>query len=75
MFLEKLSEYADQIEEYPPPMYQRKSVRYIIHLYSDGMYNDIDELTDEKGKPSIALISPHSKRSSDIKPALLADNG
>lgn len=74
MFLEKLSEYADQID-LPPPMYQLTPVRYVIHLDADGNYVDIDELTDEKGKASISLEAPHCKRTSGVKPKLLVDNG
>jgi len=74
MFLEKLSEYADQIS-LPPPMYQLTPIRYVIHLDADGNYEDIVEFLDDKNKASISLEAPHCKRSSGIKPKLLVDNG
>ncbi len=75
MFLEKLSEYAGQIEQLPPPMYQRTAVRYIIHLDSSGNYTGVDELVDGKGKATITYETPNLKRSSGIRPKLLVDNG
>ncbi|GCE06140.1 type I-C CRISPR-associated protein Cas8c/Csd1 [Dictyobacter aurantiacus] len=75
MFLEKLSEYAGQIAQLPPPMYQSTSVRYIIHLDEHGTYKGIDELIGEKGKANVLFVAPHCKRSSGIKPKLLVDNG
>ena len=74
MFLEKLSEYADQMS-LPPPMYQFTPIRYVIHLDADGNFKGIDELTEGKNKASISLEAPHCKRSSGIKPKLLVDNG
>lgn len=74
MFLEKLSEYADQMS-LPPSMYQVTPVRYVIHLDADGNFKGIDEFTDGKNKASIPLEAPHCKRSSGIKPKLLVDNG
>ena len=75
MFLEKLSEYASQVEQLPPPMYQRTSVRYMIHLDACGNYVDIVELTDAKGKTTTYYDTPNCKRSSGIRPKLLVDNG
>lgn len=74
MFLEKLSEYADQIA-LPPPMYQATSVRYIIQLDAQGNYLNIEERVDEKNKPIILPAAPSCKRSSGVKPKLLVDNG
>ena len=74
MFLEKLSEYADQIA-LPPPMYQKTSVRYVVHLDADGNYLNIEEHLDEKNKPTFSPDAPSCKRSSGIKPKLLVDNG
>lgn len=74
MFLEKLSEYADQMS-LPPPMYQLTPIRYVIHLDAHGNYEDIVELTDGKNKASISFEAPHCKRSSGIKAKLLVDNG
>ncbi len=74
MFLEKLSEYAGQID-LPPSMYQSTPVRYVIQLDADGNYINIEELVDEKNKPTYSPPSPYCKRSSGIKPKLLVDNG
>ncbi len=75
MFLEQLSKYADQIEQLPPPMYQRTAIRYLIHLDSNGNYDGIEEPVDEKGKPTVTFVTPNLKRSSGIRPKLLVDNG
>lgn len=73
MFLEKLSEYADQID-LPPPMYQSTPVRYIIVLNTNGTFREIDEVADDKNKRGTLFIAPHCKRASAIKPKLLVDN-
>ncbi len=75
MFLEKLSEYASQIEQLPPPMYQRTTIRYMIYLDTNGNYIDVGELLDDKGKATLPFEAPHVKRSSGIRPKLLVDNG
>ncbi len=74
MFLEKLSEYADQID-LPAPMYQLTPIRYVIHLDASGNFQGIDEFIDEKNKVILSRDAPHCKRSSGIKPKLLVDNG
>lgn len=74
MFLEKLSAYAERINM-PPSMYQSTSIRYVIQLDADGNYLNIEELVDEKNKPTFSRNAPSCKRSSGIKPKLLVDNG
>jgi CRISPR-associated protein Csd1 len=74
MFLEKLSEYAEQIDM-PPSMYQLTPVRYVIRLDADGNYLNIEEHMGEKNKPTLSPIAPSCKRSSGVKPKLLVDNG
>src|SRR6266567_5710321 len=74
MFLEKLSEYAGQID-LPPSMYQSTPVRYEIRLDADGNYLNIEEFTDGKNKSVNLHIAPYCKRSSGVKPKLLVDNG
>ncbi|HVB21703.1 MAG TPA: type I-C CRISPR-associated protein Cas8c/Csd1 [Ktedonobacteraceae bacterium] len=74
MFLEKLSEYADQID-LPAPMYQLTPIRYVIHLDANGNFQGIDEFIDGKNKVILSRDAPHCKRSSGIKPKLLVDNG
>lgn len=73
MFLEKLCEYAKQID-LPPPMYQSTPVRYIIVLDTDGSYITVYENTDGQNKRGIIRIAPHCKRANAIKPKLLVDN-
>src|SRR6266571_3433157 len=73
MFLEKLSEFAEQIA-LPPPMYQSTPIRYVIILDGDGKFREIDEIADEKSKRGIPFVAPHCKRASGIKPKLLVDN-
>ena len=75
MFLEKLSEYAGQIEQLPPPMYQRTSIRYLVQIDRDGNFKSVIDSADGKGKATIAFDVPHCKRSSGIRPKLLVDNG
>src|SRR6266704_3932985 len=74
MFLEKLSEFAGQID-LPPSMYQSTPVRYEIRLDADGNYLNIEEFTDGKNKSVNLHIAPSCKRSSGVKPKLLVDNG
>src|SRR5579859_435291 len=74
MFLEKLSEYAEQITM-PPSMYQSTSIRYVIRLDTDGNYLSIEEHVNEKNKLTFSCNAPSCKRSSGIKPKLLVDNG
>src|SRR5260221_14711023 len=69
MFLQRLREYADRIA-LPPYMYQRVSVRYVIHLHANGRY--INYVEQERG---VRYPVPDFVRSSNIKPKLLADNG
>lgn len=73
MFLEKLSEFAGQMN-LPPPMYQATFVRYVIRLDTSGNYEGIEELVDGKNKPLIFIEAPSCKRSSGVKPKLLVDN-
>jgi len=74
MFLEKLSEYAGQID-LPPSMYQSMPVRYEIWLDADGNYISIVEFADGKNKSVNLHIAPSCKRASNIRPKLLVDNG
>ncbi len=73
MFLEKLSEFAEQIA-LPPPMYQSTPIRYTIMLDAHGKFKRIDEDTNDKNKRGSLFIAPHCKRANAIKPKLLVDN-
>ncbi len=76
MFLQRLAEYADRLDDLPPPMYQRVPVRYLLRLDADGHPRGaiIDRQTKED-KRGITVIAPHLKRSSGVKPKLIVDNG
>ncbi|MBV9690789.1 MAG: type I-C CRISPR-associated protein Cas8c/Csd1, partial [Ktedonobacteraceae bacterium] len=74
MLLEKLSEFAEQIN-LPPPMYQSTSIRYEIRLDADGNYRGIYDLADGKNRSTVSFETPYCNRSSGVKPKLLVDNG
>lgn len=69
MFLERLAEYADGIDT-PPPMYQKKLVKYVISLDSNGEYQGISAYNNGDGKQmNVPVI-----RRNGVLPCLLADN-
>src|SRR5260370_1249459 len=72
MFLEKLSEYADQIG-LPPPLYQTRPFRYTIRLGVDGTFEGVTDYIDAVNKRGKEHLAPHSKRTVAITPLLLAD--
>ena len=72
MFLEKLSDFADQIG-LPPPLYQPRPFRYTLRLASDGTFEGVTEHTDAVNKRGMVHLAPHSKRTVAITPLLLAD--
>lgn len=74
MLLQRLSEYADRFS-LPPPMYQHVPVRYIIQIDRTGhpLGRPVDTATPEN-KRGIARLVPNLKRTSGVKPILLADN-
>jgi CRISPR-associated protein Csd1 len=75
MFLQRLSEYADQIPR-PPAMYRETPIRYVIVLDGDGNLLQAPPLdratTAERRGPT--RLAPEWRRSVAIKPKLLADN-
>ncbi len=73
MFLQRLAEYADQLGV-SPPLYQRKPVRYLISLTSEGKYLQIIDCASDQNKQGIPLFVPEKKRSVNILPYLLADH-
>lgn len=69
MFLERLAEYADNIDT-PPPMYQKKLVKYVIPLNSNGDYGKIVAMNNGNGlQMNVPVI-----RRNGVLPCLLADN-
>lgn len=74
MLLERLREYADRLDDLPPPMYQPTPVRYVLALDSQGrqLGEPVDTKTenDKRGKVRFA---PHVKRTVAIAPKLLVD--
>lgn len=73
MLLQRLAEYADQLDSCPP-LYQRKPVRYLIVLDSEGNYLQMVDYASEHSKQGIPLFVPKKKRSVNILPYLLADH-
>lgn len=69
MFLERLAEYADGIDT-PPPMYQKKLVKYVISLDNNGYYQGISAYNNGNGKQMNVPVV----RRNGVLPCLLADN-
>jgi CRISPR-associated protein Csd1 len=75
MLLQRLCEYADLLDDLPPPMYQYLPVRYLISLEEDGRPEG--EVLDRKtptNKRGPAVLVPDLKRTVAISPKLLVDN-
>jgi len=80
MLLERLREYAESRlkEDLPPAMYQRQPIRYIAVLDNEGRLLGIQSLSDpheRRTKRGKEMLAPYVKRSSKIRPKLLADTG
>jgi len=76
MLLQQLAADADRIVgELPPPMYDRKPVKWIIELDMSGEFLGIVLQTGDGGpkdKGKLMLV-PYVKRTSGLRPLLLAD--
>lgn len=76
MLLERLRAYAVDQLDVPPTGYQSQPIRYIIRIDEQGRYlgmlDTADTANRNRGRQTLA---PHVKRSSGVKPKLLADNG
>jgi len=75
MLLQRLEADADHIVSLPPPMYDMRPVKWIIDLAADGTYLGIVSTAQEgdssdRAKPRLV---PYVKRTSGIRPILLAD--
>ncbi|MBX3069300.1 MAG: type I-C CRISPR-associated protein Cas8c/Csd1 [Thermomicrobiales bacterium] len=78
MFLQQLVDYADRELSLPPPMYQWQPIRYVIELDATGQYLGFSDSRDPGDKSTdrgVPRLAPHVKRSSGIRPKLLADTG
>ncbi|MDQ3692772.1 MAG: type I-C CRISPR-associated protein Cas8c/Csd1 [Chloroflexota bacterium] len=77
MLLQRLADYADQMEELPPPMYQPTAVRYIIRLTEEGRPLgapiDTADRANRATEKGVRRFVPAAKRTSGIEPMLLAD--
>ncbi len=74
MFLQRLREYAEQMENLPPPMYQRVAVSYVIALDAEGRPQGVISRKPQKNKRGPEEMVPDLKRSVAISPKLLVDN-
>jgi CRISPR-associated protein Csd1 len=78
MLLQRLTEYADRELSLPPAMYQEQPIRYFIDLDHDGKWLGISDTSDPGSRATergVRRLAPHVKRSSGVRPKLLADNG
>lgn len=73
MLLQRLREYADRLDDLPPPMYQRVPIRYIIRLDRAGQCHSIVPVGEERTR-GLPMLVPDCKRTVAIKSKLLADN-
>lgn len=73
MLLERLADYADQIE-LPPMMYREQAIRYVIQLDSEGRYLGMLDRATATEKRGPEVVAPDRKRAMGIAPKLLADN-
>lgn len=75
MLLQRLEADADHIVSLPPPMYDMRPVKWIIDLAADGTYLGIVSTAqegDSRDRGKLRLV-PYVKRTSGIRPILLAD--
>ncbi len=80
MLLQKLAEYADRTpaDETPPRLYRQRAIRYLIDLDAEGrpVTGQLIELADPSSpqtRRGDRRLAPEVRRSSDIRPLLLAD--
>ncbi len=75
MILRRLCEFAERkADVLPPPMYQPLEVKWQIQLDQDGTYRGVTRLSDpDNPKRGLKILAPAVKRTSAIKPLLIAD--
>lgn len=75
MILRRLVEYADTRMDLPPPMYGRTEIRWLISLTSDGeLEGFVQQTAGSKKQTGQTMTVPTLRRTSGIRPRLLADN-
>ena len=71
MILEKLCEFAETVEDFPPPHFKKRSIDYLIEINEEGELLGFTDVSDE-GK--IFIYADHLiGRTSQVKPHLLVD--
>ncbi len=79
MLLQRLNDYAEHRLQLPPAMYQERPIRYLIDLDQDGRMLgppvDTADPATRATRRGVRRLAPHVKRSSAVKPKLLADTG
>lgn len=76
MLLQRLVEYSRRLD-LPPALYAETPVRYVIDLERDGTPTGMTDTADpsfRETRRGVKRFTPSVKRSSGIKPLLLADN-
>ena len=79
MLLQALKRYADtQLEQSTPAYYESTPVAYVVEIAADGMPVTSEPVTrvdpsTKRGKRGQDLLAPAVKRTSGVKPLLLAD--
>ena len=81
MLLQRLKEYAEQERDsfvLPPTLYSERAIRYVVDLHPDGSLDspsllDTADPDDRATRRGVRMMVPSVKRSSEIKPLLLAD--
>ena len=79
MLLAELKRYAETRLDLTPPFYEKRPVRYVIHLDSEGRVltrRPVDTATGTKGREARGALRvvPTVQRAAGTKPLLLADN-
>lgn len=76
MLLQRLREYSERLD-LPPALYAETPVRYVVDLRADGAleaFSDTADPSSRDTKRGVRRLAPQVKRSSGIRPLLLADN-
>lgn len=77
MLLQRLADFAAQMDDLPPPMYQAVPIRYVVRLTQDGRSLgapvDTANRDDRETKSGRRRFAPEIKRTSKIEPKLLVD--
>lgn len=74
MLLQRLREYAETREDFPPAMYQNGIVRYVLRLDAQGNPQWMIDLATGQSKRGLERMIPNCVRSSGDRPILFADH-